>query len=84
MEGYQSRFSLYILDIQSGCVNPSIKSRLIFFRPKQASALANVDFVCQAIDELAANGHVIEVAMQLHVCSSLSVVENSAGKRGWW
>ena len=74
--------SLYILDIvQSGFVMPFHQEPTSCFCLTPASALANVDFVCQAIDELVADGHVIEAAMQPHVCSPLSVVVNSAGKK---
>ena len=50
-----------------------------FLHPNQGLALANVDFVYQAIYELVADSCVIEVAVQPHVCSPLSVLENSAG-----
>ena len=72
----------YILGIiQSGYVMPFQEEPTSFFRPNQASALANADFVGQAIDELIADGRVKEVTARPHVCSPLSVVENSVGKK---
>ena len=53
----------------------------IFICPNQASALANKEFVTQAISELVQNRCVVEVTSQPHVCSPLSVVSNSGNKQ---
>ena len=52
-----------------------------YIRPNQASALANKEFITQAISEMVQNRCVVKVANQPHVCSPLSVVSNSVGKQ---
>ena len=51
------------------------------FPLNQSSTLAYEDFISEAIEELKSCGWVIEVKAKLHVCSSLSVVENRADKK---
>ena len=52
-----------------------------YIKPNQASALANKQFVTQAISELVQNRCVVKVSNQPHVCSPLSVMSNSMGKQ---
>lgn len=52
-----------------------------YIRPNQASAIANREFVTQAISELVQNRCVVKVSTQPHVCSPLSVVSNTMGKQ---
>ena len=52
-----------------------------FSRTNQNSALQNYKFVKESIADLLAAGCVEVVAEPPHVCSPLSVVENSAGKK---
>ena len=74
--------SPFILDtIQLGYVMPLQEEPTRFFRPNQASAIRNADFVSQAIEELLLDGRVKEVHVQPHVCSPLSVVESPSGKK---
>ena len=72
----------YILDtVQHSYVMPLHEEPTEFFRPNQASALRNAEFVGKAIEELQTDGRVEEVTEKPHVCSPLSVVENSVGKK---
>ena len=52
-----------------------------FARKNQASADANGAFVGQSVSELLASGCIQEVASAPHICSPLSVVESSTGKK---
>ena len=72
----------FILDtVQLGYVIPFEREPTEFYRPNRPSALANAEFVNQAIHELREDGRVEEVKVQPHVCSPLSVVENARGKK---
>ena len=72
----------YIVDvIQSGYVMPFTSLPTKFCKSNQRTALENVQFVEQAIDQLLADGRVREVNEQPWVCSPLSVVESSTGKK---
>ena len=72
----------YIVDvIKSGYVMPFSSLPTKFCKWNQNSALVNVEFVDQAINELLADGRVREVDEQPWVCSPLSVVESSTGKK---
>ncbi len=52
-----------------------------YCRPNQLSTTKNPDFVAQSISELLAGGYIRVVSRQPFVCSPLSVVENSSGKK---
>ena len=67
--------------IKSGYVMPFRSPPTKFCKSNQNSALINGQFVDQAIDELLADGRVKEVDEQPWVCSPLSVVESSTGKK---
>ena len=67
--------------IKEGYKLPLLSIPETYIRPNQASALANREFVTQAISELVQNRCVVEVATQPHVCSPLSVVSNSGNKQ---
>ena len=74
----------YIVNvIKSGYVMPftSLHVPTKFCKLNQNSALVNVEFVEQAINEWLADGRVREVDQQPWVCSPLSVVESSTGKK---
>ena len=60
---------------------PSNSSLPHFPRKNQNSALQNYKFVKESIADLLAAECVEVVAEPPHVCSPLSVVENSAGKK---
>ena len=67
--------------IKEGYKLPLLSIPETYIHPNQASALANREFVTQAISELVQNRCVVEVASQPHVCSPLSVVSNSGNKQ---
>ncbi len=61
----------------------SLKSEpTTFSRKNQASADLNRVFVEQSIGDLMVNGCICEVTVAPHICSLLSVVEGSMGKKG--
>ena len=67
--------------IKSGYVLP-LKSEPTPFRGNNhASAYANFGFVQQSVEELVASLCVLEVSDPPYICSPLSVVESSTGKR---
>ena len=67
--------------IESGYVLLLKSEPTPFSRKNQNSALQNYKFVKESIADLLATGCVEVVAEPPHVCSPLSVVENSAGKK---
>ena len=67
--------------IDSGYVLPLKSEPTPFYRRNQASAFKNFKFVQQSIEELLASGCVMEVPDAPHICSPMSVVENSVGKK---
>ena len=67
--------------IESGYVLPLMSEPTQFCGNNQASALGNADFVRECIAELVSSGCVKEVEDMPFVCSPLSVVENSMGKK---
>ena len=67
--------------LKSGYVMPFTSPPSKVCKSNQNSALVNVQFVDQAINELLANGYVREVDNQPWVCSPLLVVESSTGKK---
>ncbi len=67
--------------IQSGYVLPLKAEPTRFARKNQVSAMQNADFVQQCIDELSLTGCIKEVPTIPCVCSPLSVVVNSTGKK---
>ena len=72
----------YTVDvIQSGYVMPFTSLPTKFCKSNQRTALANAQFVEQAIDQLLDDGWVREVNEQPWVCSPLSVVEGSMDKK---
>ena len=72
----------YILDIiKHGYVIPFLRVPTAFCQPNQSSALNNHDFVDEALDDLLKDGRVREVEQQPHICSPLSVVVSSSGKK---
>ena len=71
-----------ILDIiEHGYVLPLKSEPTPFARKNQASADTNGAFVGQSVSELLASGCIQEVASAPHICSPLSVVESSTGKK---
>ena len=67
--------------IESGYVLPLMSEPTHFRRNNHASALGNTEFVGESIAELVRSGCVKEVEGVPAVCSPLSVVENSGGKK---
>ena len=67
--------------IESGYVLPLKSEPTEYHRENQVSALRNNDFVQQCIQELTDTGCIEVVAEAPFVCSPLSVVENSVGKK---
>ena len=71
-----------VLDIiESGYVLPLMSSPQAFSRQNQTSAMCNAEFVQQSVADLLDAGCIKEVAAEPWVCSPLSVVENSVGKK---
>ena len=72
----------FILDtIETGYVLPLKSEPTPYCRPNQASAIANATFVQQSVEELVDSGCVQSVVDLPYICSPLSVVENSVGKK---
>ena len=69
--------------IEAGYVLPLMSEPTPFSARSQMSALQNVDFVDQCIEQLLNGECIKELKVAPHICSPLSVVENNAGKRGW-
>ena len=67
--------------IEHSYVVPFMSESTQFRGENQMSALENATFVSESIKELVSSGCVTEVELTPVVCSSLSVVENSGGKR---
>ena len=67
--------------IESGYVLPLKSEPTEYHRENQVFALRNNDFVQQCIQELTDTGCIDVVAEVPFVCSPLSVVENSVGKK---
>ena len=74
--------SPYVLStIEAGYILPLKSEPIPHYQRNQASAMQNAGFVQQSIEELLASGCVMEVPEPPHVCSPMSVVENSVGKK---
>ena len=72
----------YVLStIEAGYILPLKSEPTPHYQRNQASAMQNAGFVQQSIEELLASGCVMEVPEPPHVCSPMSVVENSVGKK---
>ena len=67
--------------INSGYVLPLKSMPLPSVKKNHMSALSNVDFVQLSLDELLANKCVKRVDEMPYICSPLSVVQNSLGKK---
>ena len=67
--------------IENGYVLPLKSLPVKFAQCNHSSALNNVSFVDQSVSELFKSGAIREVATLPHICSPLSVVENSKGKK---
>ena len=67
--------------IESGYVLPLKCNPTPLLRYNQQSALANADFVQQSISELLANRCIRQIPNVPYICSPLSVVESSNGKK---
>ena len=74
--------SQWIVDtIRNGYVLPLFAEPTAYKRANQCSAYTNSDFVHKAVSELV-NGHFVEEVQEPpYICSPLSVVENSSGKK---
>ena len=67
--------------IRLGYKLPSLKLPGAFHKGNAQSALDNYDFVLDAIAELCKNRCIQEVKSRPHICSPLSVMSNSQGKK---
>ena len=67
--------------IESGYVLPLISNPTPYFRPNQQSALDNADFVEQSVSDLLSNRCVKQIGTIPCICSPLSVVVSSSGKK---
>eukprot|EP00731_Ephydatia_muelleri_P022428 Em0015g11a len=72
----------WIIDmIRDGYMLPFHVEPPAYRRGNKNTAYANSVFVCKAVADLVGGGFVEEVTEQPFICSPLSVVENSAGKK---
>ena len=72
----------WIIDvIKEGYVLPLLTEPTVYRKANQKSALNNIEFVDNAVSDLVQGGYVEPVVSIPHVCSPLSVVENSSGKK---
>ena len=60
---------------------PLIREPPPFSRQNQASALQHNEFVDQCVEDLLGSGCIAKVVVKPCICSPLSVVENSKGKK---
>ncbi len=67
--------------IRDRYVLPLLAEPAVYSRPNQQSALENREFVSSAVSELVTYGCARMVCEPPHVCSPLSVLENSVGKK---
>ena len=70
-----------ISTIESGYVLPLKSEPTSYVRSNHQSASKNSSFVQESISELCATGCVVAVPVMPHICSPLSVVESSSGKK---
>ena len=72
----------WIIDvIKEGYVLLLFTEPTVYRKANQKSALNNIEFVDNAVLDLVQGGYVEPVVSTPHVCSPLSVVENSSGKK---
>ena len=72
----------WIIDvIKEGYVLPLFTEPTVYRKANQKSALNNIEFVDNAVLDLVQGNYVEPVVSTPHVCSPLSVVENSSGKK---
>ena len=73
--------SSVLCTIESGYILPLKSEPTPISQCNQQSAIANADFVQQSLSELIRNRCVRQVLEVPYICSPLSVVESSSGKK---
>ncbi len=72
----------FVIDtIETGYVLPLKSAPTPFSRRNQTSAMCSREFVQQSVADLLAGGCISEVPQEPYICSPLSVVESSGGKK---